>query len=334
MLTELFRVVEEESSPVSDPAPRYPDAVTSSPRPAARAGHRAGAAVLLLGALASMPPADAAAATGSSDIAAKTTCRVRVVGVDSGAHVVSRVVVNGAVSTLKSSPDALPVDLDALGFYSLHRGGGATALRYVAVAADGVPRLVTVTDTAGSSDLGVSTTSLDQTGFSPRLFADASDYRAYTVSARGVLAQWYLTLRRDGTTRFAHRTRLGGGYGDLASLQYGFRLAATGKARDVLYATTTSGALRQIAVPIASPRQEKAVTLKSTGYRGDTELSVGVCDKDVGHPVIVSVDPTQDVATWTEVRNAGRGAGARAVKRGTVRGPAGGAADWVLHAVV
>ena len=27
---------------------------------------------------------------------------------------------------------ALVVDLDALGFYSLHRGGGATALRYVA----------------------------------------------------------------------------------------------------------------------------------------------------------------------------------------------------------
>ncbi len=290
-------------------------------------------AALLLGAVASTPPAGAAAPNGSSD-AAKKTCRVRVVGLDAGAHVVSRMVVNGAVSAAKASPGALPVDLDALGFYSLRQGGGSTTLRYVAVAADGVPRLVTVIDTGGSANLDVSTTSLDQTGFSPRLFADASDYRAYTVSAQGVLTQWYLTERRDGTTRFAHRTRLGAGYGDLAALQYGFRLDAAGKAKDVLYATTTAGALRQIAVPIASPRQEKAVTLKAKGYLGDTELSVGVCDKDVDHPVIVSVDPTQDVATWTEVRNAGRGTGARTVKRGTVTGPGGGSADWVLHAVV
>lgn len=334
MLTELFPVVEEETWRVHDAVPGYPDAMTSTPRPAARAGRLAGATVLLLGAVASAPATRAAGAEPGAHDAAKTTCRVRVVGLDAGAHVVSRQVVNGVVSAVKSSPGGLSVDLDALGFYSLRQGGGATTLRYTAVAADGVPRLVTVTDSRGSSALDVATTSLDQSGFSPRLFADASDYRAYTVSAQGVLTQWYLTERGDGTTLFAHRTRLGSGYGNLAALQYGFRLDATGKAKDVLYAVTTAGALRQIAVPIASPRREKAVTLKAKGYLGDTELSVGVCDKDVEHPVIVSVDPSQGVATWTEVRNAGRGAGATTVKRGTVTGPGGSAADWVLHAVV
>lgn len=37
--------------------------------------------------------------------------------------------------------------------------------------------------------------------------------------------------------------------------------------------------------------------------------------------MIVSVDPGRDVATWTEVRNANRGAAATAVKRGAVTGP-------------
>ena len=334
MLTEVFPVAKRENPRGRSFASRYPDAVTSRPLLRMRAGVVVGAAALVVLPLVSVPLAGVATAADTPESAAKKTCRVRVVGVDAEGQIVSRQVVNGAVSAVKSTASALTVDLDALGFYSLQQGGGKTTLRYVAVAADGVPRLVTVTDTAGSSTLDVATSRLDQAGFSPVLFADASDYRAYTVSAQGVLTQWYLTRHADGTVDFAHRTRLGTGYAGLVSLQYGFRVDASGRAKDLLYATTSAGALRQIAVPIASPRKEKAFTLKATGYQGDTELSVGVCDKDVNHAMIVSVDPGRDVATWTEVRNANRGAAATAVKRGAVTGPGAGSADWVLHAVV
>jgi hypothetical protein len=283
------------------------------------------AAVLL--SLGAASPADAMPAPRLS-AKAEPSCNTAVVGVDGDKHVRVYTVQNNDVTNAKRSGKALSFRVTAWGFYDSQDTKPGYIERLNAVTADGTPRRVTLGFKDGSDKISSSSTRYDQDGFEPKLFADGHGYFAYTVNRAGKLQRWALTRYRDGDIRFAQKVTIGGGYGDLRSLQASGTFKHNGSYREYLFATTAAGALQQIAVPLKKPRREKRRALLSTGYAGVTEMSWSYCNGDPTHISLIAVDPTAEVATWTTVRNS--------VKRpvAKLRGEVTGGDRWDLTAVL
>jgi hypothetical protein len=258
------------------------------------------------------------------------TCGIQVVAVDGAGKLVLRTLINGRVKTERLGSTALSYDPTALGFYDARSTSTTIVIKATAIASDGVPRLLTATYRKSGTTVSQSSREMQQTGFKPRLFADSSGYQAYTVNAAGVMNRLYITRDASGNLFFAHKLKVGSGYGGVRTLQFGTRLEVGGVEKDFLYATTATGALKQIAVPLTKPANVRGVTLKTTGYKGVTGLSTSYCNSDATFSTIVAVNATADTASWTTVRKAGHATPANTVKHG----PAGAGADWVLHAVM
>ena len=136
-----------------------------------------------------------------------------------------------------------------------------------------------------------------------------------------------MTRFRNGDLRYTDKVTVGGGYADLTSLQSSMSFFYRGLEREYLYATTSTGALKQIAVPLRKPRKEKVRTLKDSGYAGVTELAWSTCNGNDTFASLIAIDPVANTATWTTVRDAITG------PRAKLRGPVSGGADWNLVAV-
>ncbi len=108
------------------------------------------------------------------------------------------------------------------------------------MAGDGVPRQLSVTYPTNSDEINLGTKAYDNSGFSPRLYADGYSFYAYTVNNSGALQRYTLTKNNRGVIRFAHRVTIGNGYGSLTSLQAGSLFGKGRKEKEYLYATTSS----------------------------------------------------------------------------------------------
>lgn len=265
-----------------------------------------------------------AAASGET-ARARLTCVTGVVGVDSTGHVRVDSVRNDRVTESRRSSATLPASVTGWGLYDSQETKSGQVLRLDAVTVDGTPRRVTLDLTDGK--VGVESSRYDQSGFAPRLFADGYGFHAYTVSDAGKLQRWTLTRFGNGDLRFADKVTLGSGYADLTSLQASMFFTHRGVEREYLYATTTGGALQQIAVPVSKPRKEKVRTLRQSGYDGVTELSWSTCNGNDQYASLVAINPATNTATWTTVRNS------VTRPRTKLRGPVSGSSDWNLSAV-
>ncbi|MEZ5095315.1 MAG: hypothetical protein R2731_03880 [Nocardioides sp.] len=257
------------------------------------------------------------------------SCPLQVLGVTADLHLTARVMDKAVVTGEKQSGSALPFDPTALGYYSAMNITDGVRLRLDAVADDGQPRVVTVTDKVGRSTLGVTVAAMQQASFRPRLFADSIDYRVYTVSRSGALQRWFLTKEPNGDLHFTDRLKLGTGFDTLTALQVASRQKWGGAWRDVLLATTSTGRLKEIVIPLATPKRLRTYTLAKTGYAGTTGLSLSYCQGKVSFSSVIAVDADAGTATWTTVK--GTQHPKKAVTR--LRGPAGVGEDWALHAI-
>jgi hypothetical protein len=290
-------------------------------------------AVAAIGLLAAGGPAHSVARDdlgehGRGQLAGKLKCVTGVVAVDGTGHVRVDQVRNDRVSDSRRSTDALPATVTAWGLYDAQDAqgsGNGEVLRLDAVTADGAP--IRVALDLGKGKVGVESSRFDQSGFAPRLFADGYGFYAYTVSDSGKLQRWALTRFGNDDLRFAEKVNLGSGYADLTSLQSSRSFTHKGVEREYLYATTASGALKQISVPLKKPRKEKARTLKASGYEGVTELSWSTCNGNDEYASLIAISPGTNTATWTTVRSS------VSHPRAKLRGPVTGAADWNLSAV-
>ena len=256
---------------------------------------------------------------------AKLTCVTGVIAVDSTGHVRVDSVRNDRVTESQRSTAALPASVTGWGLYDTQTTNGGQILRLDAVTADGTPRRVTLDLTDGK--VGVESSRYDQSGFAPRLFADGYGFHAYTVNDAGKLQRWSLTRFGNGDLRFADKVTVGSGYADLTSLQASTFFTHKGVEREYLYATTTGGALQQIAVPVSKPRKEKVRTLKPSGYEGVSELSWSTCNGKDHYASLIAINPSANTATWTTVQSS------FTRPRAKLRGAVSGAADWNLSAV-
>lgn len=299
-------------------------------RPARTLAAASTAALGLVVAVAAPPAAAYAPAAPTPSAPGKAlSCPIEVVGVTADQHLVMRAMDKGTVGGERRSADPLPFDPVALGYHSSKSLSGGYRLRMDAPTAGGRPRLLTVRVRTGSDTLAVSVKRMQQTGFRPRLFADSADYRVYTVSRSGRLQRWLLTKAADGALRFARRVNLATGYDNVTALAMGSRQKWGGRWRDVLFATTTTGRLKEIVVPLDKPKKLRTYTLARTGYADVTGLSTATCQGKASFSLVIAVDNVANTATWTTVKGTHRPRAA--VTR--LRGPAGVGEDWVLHAL-
>jgi hypothetical protein len=246
------------------------------------------------------------------------------VGFDSGHHIRSDSFTNGTLTSSRTSSAALPFDATAFGFFSSSGTAKRNTLELNVVTADGVPRHVVVKRTGTSLALG-KVTKYEQRSFRPRLYADGGTFYAYTLNG-ATLKRWALTRYRDGDVRFAQPTKVGGGFGDVTSLQAASYAEVHGVDSEILYATTSSGQLLQIVVPFGNPRRARVHKLASSGFAGVTELSWSLCNNKRDFHTLIAIDPVANTATWTTIKRA------FTRPRATLQGAVTGVTDWHLTA--
>ena len=159
--------------------------------------------------------------------------------------------------------------MTALGYWDSSATRRKAVVRSDAVSADGVPRRAQDRHPAGELRRGeavdaASTTSnrLPRRASSPTARGSTRTRSTTRVSCTAGA----LTKYRNGDLKFAQKVKLGSGYGSLTSLQASTTNKVRKNVTEYLYATTTGGALKQIAVPFKKPARERVKTLSRTGY--------------------------------------------------------------------
>jgi hypothetical protein len=252
------------------------------------------------------------------------TCPIGVVGFDSGHHVRSDTFTNGRLDQSRISSEVLPFVVTAWGYF----GGSGTerrnTLQLNAITTDGVPRNVILKRTPRSVKVG-KVKKYQQRSFTPRLYADGGTFYAYTLGG-GTMKRWSLTRYRDGDVRYASPAKVGGGFGDLTSLQAATVTKVHGVESEILYATTSSGQLLQIAVSLDHPNHARVRKLARSGYEGVTELAWSYCNNKRDYHALIAIDPVGNRATWTTIKRA------FSRPKAKLRGDVTGVSDWNLSA--
>jgi hypothetical protein len=270
-------------------------------------------------------PADAMRDTDSVAAArGGLTCEIGVVGFDSGHHVRSDTFTNGRLDQSRISSKALPFDVTAWGYFGSSGTAKRNTLQLNVIAADGIPRNLILKRTPHSVTVG-KIRKYQDSSFTPRLYADGGTFYAYTLGG-GTMKRWSLTRYRDGDVRYARPAKVGGGFGDLTSLQAATVTKVHGVESELLYATTSTGQLLQIAVPLDRPNRARVRKLATSGYEGVTELAWSFCNNKRDHHTLIAIDPVGNRATWTTIKHAFTRPKAK------LRGDVTGVSDWNLTA--
>ncbi len=173
------------------------------------------------------------------------------------------------------------------------RTAGTNYFRTISL--DARPRRLDVGFEAGNPDY---TTPLIQKftnrTFNARLFAGTFGYHVLVV--RGDRLIRYVTYA-DSAGRLSYDdpvvvTRLAG----LTTLGYVNRRKVEGRKADIYLATTTTGRLLEIRIPVRKPRLVDVVRLRKHGFSTVTGISIGGCSAtDLG---FVAIDAAANTARW------------------------------------
>ncbi|HSV40932.1 MAG TPA: hypothetical protein VLI04_19375 [Nocardioidaceae bacterium] len=159
------------------------------------------------------------------------------------------------------------------------------------VTRDGRPRTLEIrTKDADTERLTVDATSFAMDDFEPVLFtASFSGPEAYAFGG-GKLAR-VTTYRKSngGGLYFDDRVVLKSGL-RLKSIAYVGRPKINGVATDIMFATTTRGALLHLRVPVKNPRNLRIKVVKRTGFRRYSALATASCGNGFG---LLAVDKGQ-----------------------------------------
>lgn len=282
------------------------------------------AAVLsTLGAGAAATPATAAAA-------AAPTCLAEVVGLTAGNKFVSRRMENGTVVRQKLTATAVPFRAKQMGFLEQATIKGGVRTSFIAIATDGRPRVLTVKDVNASRSLAQSSKRMTTSGFAPRLFTKSIGPHAFALDDLNRLQRLVTYRDSDGNYFFGSARVALKGMGSLRTLSFYNRQKIAGVNTDVLYATTRTGALKQIRVPVRRPGNARVVTIKRTGFASFSELSLGACNHDLNTAFIIGVDPGHNLARSYVLRDQAHPSASNLTANGRVAP----SYSWKLHAVL
>jgi hypothetical protein len=234
---------------------------------------------------------------------AKLTCFAGVVGADPKGRVRYDTIKNGKVTDSVRSKAKLGFPVTAWGYFDVTgTKSGGSVLRLDAVAKNGVPRQISITQDKKGKITALGSTAFDQKSFKPDLFAEGDGFYAYTID-NGVLKQWVTTRLRNGKLKYTKPVKIDNGYDAVTSLQMTYIYKDKGVDKEVAYATTSDGALLQLEIPQKKPQKTKSKVLADTGYAGVTELVSSFCNEDFTYIWLAAIDPVADVATWTTIKD-------------------------------
>jgi hypothetical protein len=256
-------------------------------------------------------------------------CSTQVAGVDASRHVVLREIQNRELLADKRTAGALPFDPTALGFHGYKDTTTGYKEGFTAIVPGQSPRLINVRQLDGRSRLTFTTEKMRMRSFSPRLLATSGGYYNFTVTPPGVLKRWTLFVSRSGQRYYGSPRRVLRGVDHLATLAYAFRKKVDGIESDYLYATTDSGGLVQLRVPVDRPSQARKTTVKQHHFKGTTDLSLSYCDTP-STLSLIAVNATDGEARWFTLSDQFHPRATNLVDRGLILRQA----DWALHAVI
>lgn len=236
-----------------------------------------------------------AASTAKSTAAVGLECGVNVFGVLPNGRFIRRELDGvDVVRQTRSSP--LPYRPRSIGFFGYRDIRGGIKTTFQAIVRDGRPRLLTITEHDASRRTTFSSRRMLNRQFEPRLFTNSGGAHVFAVDRDNTLRR-YVTYGTDrGRFFFDGARRVLRDARRLKTLTFYGRTNVGGVRTDILLATTRSGALRRIDVPVRRPGQTTTSRISGRGFGRYTGLSVGYCDYHVSTGFIVAIDARRSVA--------------------------------------
>jgi hypothetical protein len=256
-------------------------------------------------------------------------CSTQVVGVDASRHLVLRDVQNRKLLDDKRTAGALPFDPTAIGFHGYKDTAAGYKEGFTAIVPGQSPRLINVRQFDARSRLTFTTEKMRMRSFGPRLFATSGGYYNFTVTPPGTLKRWTLFVSRSGQRYYGSPQRVLRGADHLATLAYAFRKKVGGVESDYLYATTDSGGLVQLRVPVDRPSLARKTTVKHSHFKAATDLSLSYCNTP-STLSLIAVNATDGEARWFTLSDQFHPRATNVVDRGLILRQS----DWTLHAVI
>ena len=275
--------------------------------------------------------ATTAATSTAADAAAAPSCPTTVSGFQSDGRLVQRAVRGTQVVGEKKSATALsyPVeDAVVMGVADVKDGWVAYVDTFTA---GKMPHAIDVTNVSTSASLSVKPDADFRYVGRPNghLIAGSGRYYIYGLDANGALKRW-TRVGDGGDLAFDNRGAkvVKKGMSGLRTLSYSSTFKIGGALTDVLYGTTTSGALLQFQIPWGHPERVKTTTLRKTGFSAYRGLSLSYCGSNPTYLSFVAIDRVHNQARWFTLRNQTTPVSANLVQRGLV----GKGLNWHLHA--
>lgn len=233
------------------------------------------------------------------------TCEAQVLGVLPDGRFASRYVRNTQVVTQKRTGSALPYRPRSTAHLYSEQVSGGVRFHFAQTAPDGTPRHLRVTDKADRKTLGFGVSKMRNSGFDARLLTSGGGTHTFAVERNGTFHR-YVTYRNDrGRFFFGNPKRIPLNVSGLKTLSFYTRMKIGGVRSDVFYATTKTGALKQIRVPVRRPRNARAITVKRRGFASYTGLSLGACDGTVAKAFIIGINAKDNIAHRVVLRRQG-----------------------------
>lgn len=262
--------------------------------------------------------------------AAELDCRAAVIGITPANKLVTRTVQDNKVLQQKRTSSPLPYKVIQLGFLGGAPVEGGWKDTFAAIAKDGRPRALNITDREGSNALKHSSTRMLNQNFAPRLFTTSGGFHVFALDNQNRL-QRLTTYRNDSGRLFFDNGRVAlKRMGGLKTLSFYKRQKIDGVKTDILYATTKAGALKQIRVPVRRPGNARVLTVKRSGFAHYTGLSLGRCDSDFSKVLVIGISKPRNVARSYVLTRALRPRAANLTDLGRVDKRY----DWKLHATL
>lgn len=277
-----------------------------------------------------LPVVSAQVAAAPAATAAELQCSAGVYGFTPKGKMLLRRVENTTVVNQKSTPTPLSYRVTQLGFMWQEKVAGGFNTHLSAIAADGRPRALLVKDRDGSSTLQNSSRLMLNRNFEPRLFTNSGGTEVFALDNLNRLQR--LQTYRDDSGRFVFDSgrvllrRMGG----LKTLSFYNRQQIGGVNTDILYATTKTGALKQIRVPVRRPGDARVLTVKRSGFGAFNGLVLGACDGDLAKAFIIGVNARDNLAKSFVLLGQGHPSAANL----TLMGRMDRRYTWKLHATL
>jgi hypothetical protein len=225
------------------------------------------------------------------------TCPGAAVGVLPNGKLLERRLENGRQVRVKTSGAELPFRPTTMGYAGWEKIDGGLRQYYVAAARDGRPRFLVVTDKDARRTMNVRAVRFASTGFTPRLMGMGFVGSELLALEGSVLRQYKIRSSENGPVlrnpRVAKRSM-----DRLKTLSWYSRQPVGGVKTDIYFATTKAGALIQLRVPVRNPGNTKVVTVKRTGFKPYTGLSLSYCNDSRATALIVGVNAKGNLARW------------------------------------